>query len=117
MSIEIQQLPESVQAKLASFPPQIKISLIAEFWQEKEETIRAQIRRGCFPVTVEQIQGGSQFIALPNLILYLLNGKIQKQGEIIKRATRNKFGRFGKRGHPSHAERKAAQQAQQNGGL
>jgi hypothetical protein len=114
-------LPASLAARVADLPPQLSVSQLAAFFQKKTFTLRKQIERGTFPVTIRQIEGGEQHAILADLIRYLENGEPQPQPPIKKRAARNPFGRYGKvgkrgRGRPSHADVAARKLAEQQAG-
>lgn len=100
-------LPAALAARFDALPPILYIRQIANFFGEKLPTIRQQIRRGAFPVTVRQLEGARQHVLLVDLAKYLSDGIPQPQFPLVKRAARNPFGRHGKRGRPTNAERSA----------
>lgn len=99
-------LPAELSARVDKLPPSISVSQISLFFQKPSPTVRKQVRRGTFPVRVDQIPGGQQYILLTNLIKFLIDGQPQPQPKIVLRAARNPYGRKGKqgRGRPSHQE-------------
>jgi hypothetical protein len=113
----ISVLPDSLSRRFNDLPPTLTVVQVAAFLQKKVPTIRRQIYRGTFQITVRQIEGGEQYILLADLVRFVTDGIPQVQPPIIKREARNPFGRHGKRGvgRPSHASKKA--EATQNAGL
>lgn len=105
------QLPASLEAIFATLPPALTIRQIASIWNVKLETLRQQVRRSVFPLRVQQIEGGQQFVATADLIKFWKDGQPQIQPPILKRTGRNPHGRHGKRGRPSNAELSARRQA------
>jgi hypothetical protein len=84
-------LPASLAARVADLPPQLSVAQLASFFQKKTSTLRKQIERGTFPITIRQIEGGEQHAILADLIRYLENGEPQPQPPITKRAARNPY--------------------------
>lgn len=94
-------LPPALAARIDALPPKLSVRQLAEFFKEKIPTIRQQIRRKTFPVTVHCIEGGQQYSTLADLIKFCIDGQAQPQPPLILRASRNPYGRKGKAGRPS----------------
>lgn len=107
--MKLLDLPAALAARFEELPPMLSISQLAEFFKKKTPTIRKQIDRGTFPVTVRQIEGGEQYVLLADLMRFSADGIPQPQVPIVKRVARNPFGRLGKRGRgrPSHKDEEA----------
>lgn len=107
-------LPASLAARIEVLPPILSVPQLAAFFEKKIGTVRKQIERGVFPVRVRQIEGGEQFSILTDVIQFLANGEPQPQPPLIRRAARNPYGKRGKVGRKTNAQ-KAAEAAAQGG--
>jgi|GEM_PF-2930791 len=107
-------LPAALAARFVELPPTLSIPQVADFFKKKTPTLRKQIDRGTFPVTVRQIEGGEQYVLLADLMRFTADGIPQPQAPLVKRETRNPFGRLGKRprGRPTKLEQFQNQKAQ-----
>lgn len=105
-------LPAVLAARINALPPILSVRNLADLLDKKVETVRQQIRRKVFPIRVNQIEGGEQYVTLNDLIKFLQDGQPQPQPPLVKRAARNPYGRHGKRGRPTNAERAARGQAE-----
>lgn len=73
-----------------TYPPILQIKAVAEILQEAVPTIRAQIRRGSFPIAVRQEPGGRQYVLLTDLVRFISTGEYQAQPTIrISRSSKN----------------------------
>lgn len=98
-------LLSSLLSRLGDLPPRLTIPQVANALKENLPTIRAQISRGTFPLTVRQIKGGNQHVMLADLLLWIANGEVQPQVPLIKRPSRNPLGKRG-RGRPTNKSKK-----------
>ena len=105
-------LSAALASRIDALPPILSVKILADFLGKKVETVRQQIRRNVFPIRVNQIDGGEQYVTLNDLIKFLEDGQPQSQPPLVKRAARNPYGRHGKRGRgrPTNAERVARSQ-------
>jgi len=106
----IENIAALLRERFAKYPPILKIPQVAEILNEDVPTVRARIRRGSFPITVRQEEGGHQYVLLSDLVLFSVTGKRQLQLENRPaRMVRNQQGINGKRkrGAPKKAERVA----------
>lgn len=95
-------IPAPLAARFDTLPLKLSVLQVAELFHEKTPTVRQQIRRGTFPITVHQIEGAEQYILLADLIRFCSDGIPQIQAPLVKREARNPFGCKGKlgRGRP-----------------
>lgn len=107
-------LPATLAARVDALPPAISVAQLAAFFERKVGTVRKQIERGVFPVRIRQLEGGEQFATLTDLIRWLEDGEPQPQPPLVRRAARNPFGRQGKVGRKTNAQ-KVAEAATQGG--
>ena len=104
-----------MRERFAAHPPILQIPSVAEILQEEVPTIRAQIRRGAFPITVRQEPRGRQYVLLVDLVRFFCTGESQQQPLARPiRLPRNPLGLNGKRhrGRPTKSEQLQNQQAQ-----
>lgn len=125
-STTLPPLPQHIVERIAQLPPVLTISQLAELLKMQIPTVRQQIRRGTFPISIRQIDGGSQFVLLADVVQFLRDGVRQPQFPLQHRAPRNPGGRFGRDGKPVAASepirrgrksnrQKAAERAAQGG--
>lgn len=109
---QLEAMAALMRELFASYPPILQIPMVAEILQEEIPTVRARIRRGKFPITVRQEDGGRQYVLLADLVRFSISGEIQPQ-PVLRPAhkVRNPLGLNGKRhrGRPTKAEQLARQ--------
>ena len=110
-------LPVALAARIDALPPILSVAKLAEFFEKKVGTIRKQIERGVFPVRIRQIEGGEQFATLTDLVRFLEDGEPQPQPPLVRRASRNPYGRKGKVGRKTNAQKTAEARAIQQSGM
>lgn len=100
-------LPAALEERIKALPPVLSVPQLAVFFGKKVGTVRKQIERRVFPVRVRQMEGGEQFSTLTDLIRFLEDGEPQTQPSLVRRAARNPFGKKGKVGRKTNAQKVA----------
>ncbi len=114
MAIHPPALPATLAARVEALPPILSVAQLAAFFDKKIGTVRKQIERRVFPVRIRQIEGSEQYATLTDLVRFLEDGEPQHQPPLVRRAARNPFGRKGKVGRKTNAQ-KTAEAATQGG--
>ncbi|PRC92735.1 hypothetical protein S2091_2465 [Solimicrobium silvestre] len=96
-----------IRDRLSCCPAVLKISDLEPIFGDEVPTIRARIRRGSFPVTVRQEDGGRQYVLLADVIRFLATGERQPQVIPGMRTTATSAPKAGRRGRPTKAEQVA----------
>lgn len=107
-------LPAALVARLDALPPIVSITQLAVFLDKKVGTIRKQIERRVFQIRIRQFEGGEQYATLTDIYRFILDGEPQPQPPLVRRAARNPYGKKGKVGRKTNAQ-KAAEAATQGG--
>lgn len=90
---KLHRLSEALIQRVADLPAILTVSAVAVEFGRPADTIRKQIRRGTFPVRVQEC-GGERFVTLADYVRFLETGDIQTQDAPKRRA-----------GRPSNASR------------
>ncbi len=110
-------LPATLAARVDALPPMLSVVQLAEFFEKKVGTIRKQIERRVFPIRIRQFEGGEQYATLTDLISWLVDGEPQPQPPLVRRASHNPYGRKGKVGRKTNAQKTAEARAIQQSGV
>ena len=96
----------------------VPIPLLAAFLEIKVGTLRKRVERGVCPIRIRQIEcdgaSGEQYAIVSDIYRFLLDGEPQPQPPLLRRAARNPYGKKGKVGRKTNAQ-KASEAATKGG--
>lgn len=75
---KLSRLGEALIQRVQNLPAALSIPEIAAEFKRPADSVRAQIRRGSFPLRVQSC-GGDRFVALSDYLKFLEDGEVQTQ--------------------------------------